>query len=118
LRCDPAASARLSGDEAVQLANIAREALSNSLRHGSPQQVRIALRSEREAVILEISDDGAGFDPRSPRRTGVGLASMASRAREAGGTLDVQSSPGKGTRILIRLPANSIEPVGAESPHS
>jgi signal transduction histidine kinase len=118
LRCDPAASARLSGDGAVQLANIAREALSNSLRHGSPRQVRIALRSEREAVTLEISDDGTGFDPKSPRRTGVGLASMASRAREAGGTLDVQSSPSKGTRVVVRVPANSIEPVGAESPAS
>ena len=115
LQCDPAASARLSGDQAVQLANIAREALSNSVRHGNPRHARIALRSAPDAVTLEISDDGSGFDPKSPRRNGVGLPSIAARAQEAGGTLDVQSAPGEGTRITVRVAANSMEPVGAES---
>lgn len=104
LHCDPDASGRLTGDQAVQLANIAREALSNSLRHARPQQVQIALRSEPKAVCLEISDDGAGFDPQSQVR-GVGLTSMAARAQEMGGTLDIQSAPGRGTRVRVRVPA-------------
>lgn len=107
LVCEPAAADRLLPVQEVHVANITREALSNSLRHGQPRAVHIALRAEADAVVLEISDDGAGFDPAAPRRTGVGLASMMSRAREAGGHFDIQSRPGQGTRIVVRIPAAS-----------
>jgi len=107
LHCDPGASRRLTGDQAVQLANIAREALSNSLRHAKPQRVEIALFSDGETVVLEISDDGTGFDPKTPGRSGVGLTSMLSRAQEVGGTLEIRSSPGEGTCIVVRVPAFS-----------
>jgi signal transduction histidine kinase len=116
LQCDPGASERLTGDRAVQLANIAREALSNCLRHAQPQQVDLALRSEPEAVVLEVSDDGNGFDPKAPRRSGVGLTSMAERAREMGAAMEIQSIPGKGTRVLVRVPAAPLEPPEADSP--
>ncbi len=116
LNCDSGASERLTVDQAVHLANIAREALSNSLRHAKPQRVEIALRLKQEAVVLEISDDGAGFDPKVLGRSGVGLTSMTTRAQEMGGTLDIQSSPGKGTRVVVRVPALSPEPMGAEGP--
>ncbi len=114
LQCDAAASARLTSDQAVQLANIARESLSNSLRHAQPKQVRITLRLEREKVILEVSDDGVGFDPMSPNRSGVGLTSMLSRAREMGGALEIQSTPGKGACILVRVPVNPLKSIGTE----
>ncbi len=114
VRCDPGASERLSGNQAVQLANIAREALSNSLRHAKPREVEIALRSDREAVVLEIADDGAGFNRKVPNRSGLGLASMTVRAREMGATLEIQSEPGKGTSILVRVPAAPPEPSEAE----
>ncbi len=112
--CEPGASDRLTGDQAVHLANIAREAMSNSLRHAKPKRVEIALRTDRESVRLEISDDGVGFDPKAPGRTGVGLVSIASRAKEVGGTLDIQSSPGNGTRIMVRVPASLPEPTEPE----
>jgi signal transduction histidine kinase len=102
--CDPNAAEKLNGNQAVQLANIAREALSNSLRHGRPNHVRMELRSETDTVHLEISDDGIGFELKSSSR-GVGLTSMAARAREGGGEFDIQSSPGKGTRVVIQVPA-------------
>jgi len=114
LRCEPGVADRLTAAQAVQLANIAREALSNSLRHGKPQAVTITLRAERENVVLEISDDGAGFDSKSPNGSGIGLASMLSRTQEAGGKLEVQSSPGKGTRIVVRVPAFSCEPIAED----
>ena len=113
LSCDPKASDRLASEQAVQLANITREALSNSLRHGKPQRVEITLRLECDTVVLEISDDGMGFNPKVRGRPGVGLASMAARAQEVGGTLEIQSSPGKGTRIVVRVPS---EPTEAEWP--
>jgi len=111
--CEPQAADRLGGDQAVQLANIAREALSNSLRHARPSQVQIKLRSEARAVRLEISDDGIGFDPNS-KPPGVGLASMAGRAREIGATLDIESAPGQGTRVAVRVPASPLERNGSD----
>lgn len=106
LHCDPTASRQLTGDQGVQLANITREALSNSLRHANPQHVDIRLSSDRHFLILEIADDGTGFDPASPGRSGVGLTSMTARTGEIGGTLDIQSAPGQGTRVVIRVPAD------------
>ena len=114
LHCDSSASDRLTGAQAVQLANIVREALSNSLRHAKPQRVLIALRSEREAVCLEISDDGTGFDPNAPARPGGGLASMTARAQEMRATLNIQSSPGQGTSVVIRVPASPLKPIEPE----
>lgn len=109
LRCDAGASDRLTGAQAVQLANIAREALSNCLRHARAQRVEVALRSEPKTVSLEIADDGKGFDPHSDVRQGVGLTSMAARAQEIGGRLELQSAPGKGTRVLLRVPVVPLE---------
>lgn len=114
--CDPAASGRLTGNQAVQLANIAREALSNSLRHAQPRRVEVRLYSDRDSVILEITDDGKGFDPSAPGQSGVGLASMSARAQELGGKVDIQSATGKGTCVEIRVPAAAPEPGDAESP--
>lgn len=113
--CDPGASARLSDNQAVQLANIAREALSTSLRHARPSQVRITLRSEAGAVRLEVSDDGIGFH-RPSQKCGVGLTSMTARTREIGGTLDLQSAPGKGTRVVVHVPASATVPIAAGWP--
>ena len=118
LRCEPGAVDRLGSAQAVQLANIAREALSNSLRHAKPKQVQLTLRVEGENVMLEISDDGTGFDPMAPNRPGVGLASMLSRTQEVGGLLEIQSSPGKGTRIEIRVPTRSPESNGTDADDS
>ena len=105
----------LSGDQSVQLANITREALSNSLRHAKPRHLTVTLRSDRETVTLEVSDDGMGFDPAAPRRSGVGLSSITARTQEMRGTLDIQSAPGKGTRIIVHVPALPLEATGNES---
>jgi len=111
---EPGATGRLTSTQAVQLANVTREALSNSLRHGQPRRVTVSLRAEREAVVLEISDDGAGFNPKALPRTGIGLASMSSRAREAGGSFEILSSPGKGARVVVRVPVSPAEPAEVE----
>lgn len=116
LHCDPAATECLTVGQAVQLANIAREALSNSLRHAQPQRVEITLRPEPEAVVLEVRDDGAGFDPDAPDRTGGGLGNMTARAREMNGTLDLESERGRGTRVTVRVPASPLAATETESP--
>ncbi len=114
LHCDPNASSRLTGNQAVQLANIAREALSNSLRHARPDRIEVRLAVEGTCVCLEIADDGGGFHPQSPTRPGVGLASMASRATEIGGRLEIQSAPGEGTRVSVRVPASPGRAAGPQ----
>jgi signal transduction histidine kinase len=116
LHCDPAATECLTVGQAVHLANIAREALSNSLRHAQPQRVEITLRPEPEAVVLEVRDDGAGFDPDAPDRTGGGLGNMTARAREMNGTLDLESERGRGTRVTVRVPASPLAATETESP--
>jgi signal transduction histidine kinase len=116
LSCEPGAADRLVAAQAVQLANIAREALSNSLRHARPQRVQISLRAERDSAILQISDDGVGFDPMAATRPGVGLASMSSRAQELGGMIDIQSAAGQGTCIVVRVPFAPSELTEEEPP--
>lgn len=97
------ASARLSGEQAVHLANLTREALSNALRHAEARQVTVRLEGFADKIRLEIADDGAGFDPASPIHSGVGLASMAARARDAGGAFRIESQLGQGTRVIVDL---------------
>lgn len=110
LHCDPDAASRLAGEHAVQLANIAREALSNSLRHAKAHMIQLHLRSEATAVVLEVTDDGEGFDSSLPDRHGVGLASLANRAEQIGGDLKIHSTSGAGTRVTVRVPASPVAP--------
>ncbi len=113
LRCDPVAAGRLVAAQAVQMANIAREALSNGLRHAKPERVLIDLHMDEDMAVLNVADDGSGFDPTSTSRSGVGIASMLSRAQEVGGTVEIQSAPGKGTRVVVRIPIFSSKQIRA-----
>ncbi|GIU92006.1 MAG: hypothetical protein KatS3mg011_0912 [Acidimicrobiia bacterium] len=81
---------------------IAREALSNALRHGRPDTVTLQVDRRDSILTLRIEDDGAGFDPSTAPR-GMGLANMEERAARTGGELRVESSPGAGTRLLALL---------------
>jgi signal transduction histidine kinase len=74
--------------------------------------VRIHLRKQNDQVLLEIKDNGRGFNVPNDwldliRQGHLGLAGMHERAEAAGGTLDVQSTPGEGTLISIKIPALS-----------
>ena len=90
----------------VALLRIGQEALSNVARHGRAEHVDVELRAQAQELILSVSDDGVGFDPAAsaPREDCFGLDGMAERARNAGGTLTVVSSPGHGTTVTTRLP--------------
>ena len=96
----------LSPTAEVALLRIGQEALSNAARHGRPQHVDVELRAHAQELILTVRDDGVGFDPSAsaPREDCFGLDGMAERARNAGGTLTVVSSPGQGATVTTRLP--------------
>lgn len=104
----PEASRRLASEQAVHLANLAREALSNALRHANARRVTMTLRDEADGVALTIEDDGCGFNIESPLHKGLGLTSMTSRARDAGGEFRIESRPGEGTRVLVFIPVPSV----------
>ncbi|MEV6174744.1 GAF domain-containing sensor histidine kinase [Streptomyces sp. NPDC051954] len=85
---------------------VAQEALHNALRHSGAQHVDVTLDRHGSGAVLRVMDDGSGFDPQSIRRAGrhLGLVSMRDRASGAGGSLTVESAPGKGTKIEMEVP--------------
>jgi signal transduction histidine kinase/DNA-binding NarL/FixJ family response regulator len=90
---------------AHEVLSMAREALTNIVRHAGARSVRLGLVYEREAVSLLVQDDGEGFDPRADGLDErFGLRAMTERARDLGGSVEVDSLPGWGTRIRARFP--------------
>jgi signal transduction histidine kinase len=81
---------------------IVQEALHNIERHASAKSATIAVRQEQDSIVLSVEDDGSGFDPKRTR--GLGLVGMEERVKQLGGRMDVQSNPGKGTRLRVTLP--------------
>jgi signal transduction histidine kinase len=103
---DPAADPGLSAEDGVELLSFVREALSNAARHAKAHRIDILLGRAGGGSILEIADDGVGFDPARAVGDGHhGLANMRVRAEAIGGRLDVDSQPGSGTRIRLNLGA-------------
>ncbi|MEV8070521.1 MULTISPECIES: GAF domain-containing sensor histidine kinase [unclassified Streptomyces] len=85
---------------------VAQEALHNALRHSGADHVDVTLERRGCGAVLRVADDGSGFDQHAVRGAGrhLGLVSMRDRASGAGGTLTVESAPGKGTAIEMEVP--------------
>jgi len=81
----------------------AREALSNVGRHASATTCRVSLHREADAAVLEVDDDGKGFDPLSTRR-GDGLTNLEQRAEALGGKTSIESALDQGTTLRISIP--------------
>ena len=104
----PSQELHIPQPQAVALFHICQEALANVGKHSRARRVNISLWPASERVLLEISDDGTGFDQSTTRLTlGHGLANMQTRARNAGGDLEITSEPGQGTTILVWVPATN-----------
>ena len=88
----------------IHLRQIAQEALSNSLRHGHPRQIKVELLHPDGHLQLRVSDDGQGFDALQPHPSGRGLANMQGRAVQLGGALRIESQPGQGTKVTLDIP--------------
>ena len=87
----------------------AREAVRNVAEHADASELRIALTRENGHVALSVADDGKGFRPEDrlsrPAEGHFGLQLLVDQARDAGGTLDLQSAPGRGTVVRLEVPA-------------
>jgi signal transduction histidine kinase len=88
---------------AADVIQAAREALSNVGRHAEATTCRLSLHREGESAVLEVDDDGRGFDPATTRR-GDGLANLEQRAEEMGGKISIESAPDQGTMVRILIP--------------
>jgi signal transduction histidine kinase len=104
LKVEPTAANSLTSSQATQLLRIAKEAISNSLRHGHAATVTVSLRPVSAGIRLEVHDDGLGFDPGAVGNTGQGLRNIATRARDVGATLEIISARGQGCHILVTVP--------------
>jgi signal transduction histidine kinase len=89
----------------AEILRIAQEALHNALRHAGAEHVIVRLRADNEQLVLEVGDDGVGFDPSAPelRSKRLGLTSMEERARRLGGRLEIDSTPGAGTSVRLAV---------------
>jgi signal transduction histidine kinase len=95
---------RLSVDVEEGLYRVAMEALNNALKHARADRVSVCLKQRNGLVMLEILDDGTGFDPGTARECGgFGLRGMEERVANLGGTLEVHSCVGEGTRIVVEV---------------
>jgi signal transduction histidine kinase len=115
-RMDPACDIRLEvqeefpstltalvvGDVDTGMLRVIQEALTNARRHSGARNVEVSLRVEEGDLVAEVADDGRGFGAESD--PGVGMSSMRERALRLGGELEVESVPGEGTRVRLRLP--------------
>jgi signal transduction histidine kinase len=102
----PGEPPELGPDDEHQVLRILQEAVTNALRHAKATRVAVTLADERGTVVARVVDDGVGFDPsaRVLRARRLGLTSMQDRAEALGGALAIDSAPGRGTTVELRVP--------------
>ncbi len=97
----------ISKEKEVALYYVAQEALNNVLRHAHAKSVSVSLKQGRRNVIMEILDDGCGFDPKKVDRAGLGLKNMKERILQANGKIKMISKPDQGTKIIVTVRKDS-----------
>ena len=101
----------MSNDVALCVYRVAQEALRNVVKHAGTAEACVSLIASGRELILTVRDQGVGFDAAEVRsREGLGLSSMGERVRLVRGELSVNSEPGQGTTVTVRIPV-----VGKES---
>jgi signal transduction histidine kinase len=94
----------LATEKEQEVYRLAQEALNNVLKHAHATRVSVRLAADGAGTLLEIADNGVGFEPSADGADGYGLPGMRERAERLGGTLEVESAPGKGTRVRVTIP--------------
>ena len=89
-----------------ELLGVVQEALTNARRHSAARHVRVSLAASEDDLVVEVVDDGRGFDPAS-RMGGVGIVGIRERASLLGGNAEIHSRPGEGTSVRVRVPRPS-----------
>ena len=88
------------------LLRIAQEAISNAMRHARATTISVTLRSDPSNLILEVRDNGSGMAGKAQTSEGFGLANMRARVKKLNGSLEIRTTLGHGTRIIVSMPIN------------
>ena len=104
IQIDSSAARDLNSLQATEVFNIAKEAMSNSMRHAQAPLTTVSLVPRGRGVRLEVADNGSGFDPARVNGEGRGLRNIQNRARNIGAQLEIISAPGQGTRLVMDIP--------------
>lgn len=104
VRIDEEAAALLTADQSLEALQIAREAMSNALRHGGASRITVRVQKSDQEVCLLVQDNGVGFDASVRREGGHGLGNMHARAERLGASLRITSQRGEGARVIATLP--------------
>jgi PAS domain S-box-containing protein len=101
---------RLPAEEKIALFRITQEALTNCAKHANAKAVAIELNTDSDHLVLSIADDGVGIDLSNGngKSHGLGLLSMQERAESIGGEWRIDSAPGKGTRVMVKVDASAL----------
>ena len=102
----------LDSDVALCLFRVVQEALTNVLRHARARTACVSVMTTAESVELNIVDDGVGFVAGERTRSGLGLRSIHERVRFLQGNVSVDSRPGEGTTVLVRIPIGDARNTG------
>ncbi|HXA30476.1 MAG TPA: PAS domain S-box protein [Candidatus Angelobacter sp.] len=97
------------GASTAEVIQVLREALSNVARHAAATTCRVSLRWEAPLAVLEVDDDGHGFDTAAIPGHGYGLANLRERAVAVGGSVEIASQPGQGTTVRLLFPVELVE---------
>ncbi|PZW70142.1 PAS domain S-box-containing protein [Pseudomonas sp. URMO17WK12:I1] len=108
----------LSDAKATGLFRILQEALTNVMRHAEAHTVTVRLELQGDSLCLSISDDGRGFDPVGVRADSFGLVGMRERVLMLGGQLNLDSRPGEGTLLRVRVPLSECDPMIEQRPNA
>jgi signal transduction histidine kinase len=96
---------RLDAHAEEQVLRVAQEALVNAVRHARAHQARVLLCFAADALLLQVRDDGDGIPEQGANPAGFGLVGMRERALSIGATLEIESRPGQGTTVSLRIGA-------------
>lgn len=107
-------SVKLSDETATALFRIVQESLTNVTKHAAAQRVSIHMRPVGDYLVVEVCDDGKGFDVHARGKGGFGLLGMKERVLSLGGVLSINSTIGEGTVVSIQVPVDPVEQEGAE----
>ena len=99
----------LDDDLKINIYRVVQEQISNIIKHASPANAEISIVTEDDTLVVRIADDGKGFNV-ARRGEGIGISNIINRIDSFNGEVDVQSEPGKGCAIHIRIPLRNIEP--------
>jgi signal transduction histidine kinase len=116
LDLEPGAADKLDLNRQGVLFNLVDEAIGNARKHAKAAHIWVRTHKEIDTLFLEVADDGVGFDlaeveKHYTERSSLGLVNLRERAELAGGNLQIISTPGKGTRVQVRVPLQTAAPL-------